>query len=457
MRIIILGAGQVGSALAQILTNEGHDITIVDPDGERITELQEKYDLRGVVGCCSYPEILRQAGAEDADMVIAVSLSDEVNMVACQVAYSLFNIPAKIARIRSPHYLVRKDLFGKENLPIDVFISPEQLITHYVQQLITYPGTLQVIDFADGKVKLIALKPHYGGPLVGKTLEKLLEYKPHIKAKITAIFRGEKSIPLTKDTTVEVGDEVFFISASEDVPEIMQSLRRKQQRYKKILIAGGGSVGSSLAQALGKDYQVKLIDHNRERCRRLAEKLKHATVLYGDSRDEKLLIDENIETIDVFCAMTNDDETNIMACMQAKRLGVKRVMALITRTTYVDLIVGGPINIAISPQEATVSSILAHVRQGDIVSVHSLRRGSAEIIEAIAHGDRKTSEVVDRSIAEIKLPKGTTIGAIVRDGEVIIPIGKTQILSKDRVIMFVADSRKVRDVEKLFRVKATFF
>lgn len=457
MKIIILGAGQVGGTLAENLVAEQHEITLVDINGDRLTELSEKLDLRTVEGPCSYPDVLREAGCDDADMIIAVTDSDEANMVACQVAYSLFKTPMKIARIRSQHYFIREELFGAENLPIDVFINPEQLVTHYVGQLIAHPGALQVLDFAEGKVKLVAVKPYYGGPLLGKSLAKLRDYLPNVDARVAAIFRNDTSIPLSGSTEIEVGDEVFFITAAENTHTIMAALRRIEEPYKRVIIAGGGNIGMRLAENLEPDYHVKIIDHNRTRCEYLSRELDKSIVLCGDCSDKELLLNENIEHTDVFCAVTNDDESNIMACVQAKRLGVKQVMALITRTAYVDLIEGGSINIAISPQQATVGSILKHIRRGDIVNVHPLRRGAAEAIEAIAHGDKKTSKVVGRTLAEIKLPKTTTIGAIVRDDEVLIPNRETVIQPDDHMILFVSDKNHIRDVEKLFQVSASFF
>jgi len=457
MKIIILGAGQVGGSLTEILANEGHDITLVDIDEAKLNEFQDRLDIRTVAGPCSYPDVLREAGADGADMVIAVTSSDESNMVACQVAYSLFNTPTKIARIRSPHYFIRKELFGKENLPIDVFISPEKLVTQYMQQLIAHPGALQVLDFAEGKVKLVAVKPYYGGPLLGKSIKMLRDYLPGVETRVAAIFRNDKSIPIEGSTEIEIGDEVFFITASENAHVIMAALRRAEEPYKRIMIAGGGNIGSRFAAALENDYQVKLIDQDRTRCQALANELTRTTVLCGDSCDKQLLINENIEYVDVFCAVTNDDEDNIIACLQAKRLGAKQVMVLITRTAYVDLIEGGPINIAVSPQQATIGSILTHVRQGDVVNVHSLRRGAAEAIEAIAHGDKKTSGVVGSTLKEIKLPQGTTIGAIVRGGDVIIPHGDTMIEPEDHVILFVSDKKHIHEVERLFQVSPGFF
>ncbi|MCB1826945.1 MAG: Trk system potassium transporter TrkA [Coxiellaceae bacterium] len=457
MKIIILGGGQVGGSLAEILANENHDVTLVDIDDRKLNEFQDRLDIRTVLGNASYPNVLTEAGADGADMIIAVTSSDEVNMVACQVAHSLFHTPTKIARIRSQHYFERKELFGKENLPIDVFISPERLVTQYMQQLIAHPGALQVLDFAEGRVKLVAVKPYYGGPLLGKSIKMLRDYLPGVETRVAAIFRNDKSIALDGSTEIEIGDEVFFITASENAHVIMAALRRAEEPYRRIMIAGGGNVGSQLAAVLENDYEVKLIDWNHDRCQRIANEMSNTTVLCGDVCDKQLLTNENIEHVDVFCAVTSDDEDNIIACLQAKRLGAKQVMVLITRTAYVDLIEGGPINIAISPQQATIGSILTHIRQGDVVNVHSLRRGAAEAIEAVAHGDYKNSKVVGRNLKEIKLPKGTTIGAIVRGDEVIIPHHDTVIEPEDHVIMFVSEKRFIRDVEKLFQVSPEFF
>lgn len=457
MKIIILGAGQVGGSLAETLVEERHEVTLVDINVDRLQELENRFDLRTVAGRCSYPDVLRQAGADDADMVIAVTDSDEANMVACQVAYSLFNIPTKIARIRSPHYFIRKELFGKENLPIDVFINPEQLVTHYVEQLIMHPGALQVLDFAEGAVKLVAVKAYYGGFLVGNSIGKLHEYLPDVAVRVAAIFRNDRPVPVNSSLEIEIGDEVFFIAARDDIPAIMTALRRAEEPYKRVVIAGGGNIGGCLAEALQPNYQVKIVDHTRERCKKLAEQLDKVTVLCGEASDEDLLVNENIDHADVFCAVMNDDEANIISCIQAKRLGAKQVMALITRSAYVDLIEGSPINIAISPQQVTVGFILAQIRRGDVVKVHALRRGAAEAIEAVAHGDKRTSKVVGRTLSQIKLPKEVTMGAIVRGKRAIIPNSETVIESDDHLILFVANKQYIPELERLFQVSAGFF
>lgn len=456
MKIIILGAGQVGGSLAAELASEANDITVVDTDTGRLRALSDRLDIRTVQGRGSLPTVMRQAGADDADMLIAVTSSDETNMIACQVAYTLFRTPTKIARIRESAYLVRGQLFQNEAIPIDVLISPEQAVTTYIKRLIQHPGALQVLDFAEGKVQLVAVRAYYGGPLVGQELRYLRQHMPGVETRVAAIFRRDRPITPQGDTIIEADDEVFFIAASQDIRAVMSELRRVEKRNKTIMIAGGGNIGERLAEATESNYRVKIIENTRARADYLSENLEQAIVLYGSASDRELLVDENIEEVDIFIAVTNDDEANIMSSMLAKRLGARRVMALINNPAYVDLVQGGQIDIAISPSQATIGTLLAHVRRGDIVNVHSLRRGAAEAIEVVAHGDARSSKVVGKAINEIKLPPGTTIGAVVRKEEVLIARDTTVIESDDHVILFVVDKKHIRDVERLFQVGLTF-
>ncbi|CBJ83321.1 potassium transport protein, NAD(P)-binding (Trk family) [Xenorhabdus bovienii str. Jollieti] len=457
MKIIILGAGQVGGTLAENLVDENNDITVVDTDTDRLRQLQDKFDLRVVNGHGSHPRVLREAGAEDADMLVAVTNSDETNMIACQIAYSLFNTPNKVARIRSSEYIYESEkLFQPNDIPIDYLISPEQLVIDYIYKLIQYPGALQVVNFAEGRVSIVAVKAYYGGSLVGNALSSLREHMPHIDSKVAAIFRQDRPIRPQGSTIIEAGDEVFFVAASQHIRAVMSELQRLEKPYKRLMIVGGGNVGAGLALRLEKDYSVKLIEHNQERATKLAELLHDTIVFYGDASDQELLSEEHIEQVDVFIALTNDDEANIMSAMLAKRMGAKKAMVLIQRSAYVDLVQGGVIDIAISPQQATISALLGHVRKADIVSVSSLRRGVAEAIEAIAHGDEHTSKVVGRKIGDIRLPPGTIIGAIVRGEEVIIANDYSIIQQGDHVIMFITDKKFVPEVEKLFQPSPFF-
>lgn len=456
MKIIILGAGQVGSSVAANLVSEANDITIVDINAKLLQSLSERYDLQTINGIASHPSVLAKAGANDADMIIAVTNSDETNMVACQVAYTLYHTPTKIARVRNLDYQNNPNLFAQEALPIDVLISPEQIVTEYIARLVGFPGALQALDFADGKAQMVAIRVAYDGILVGRSISNICEQLSEVDYRIVSIFRGGAAIIPDGDTVIKTGDELFIIGAPNDIRTFLGKVRQKEKPVKRVMIAGGGNIGIRLARALEKDYQVKLIELDVEQAHKASEQLKHTIVLQGDAADEDLLLEENIDETDIFCALTNADEANIISCMLAKRLGAPKVMSLINRAAYVDLVQSDVIDIAISPQQATIGSLLAHIRRGDVVVVHSLRHGAAEAIEAIAHGDKNSSNVVGRSLEELSLPANTSIGAIVRDDEVLIAHHDTVIQAEDHVILLVADKRRVPEVERLFQVSVTF-
>lgn len=457
MKIIILGAGQVGGSLAENLVGENNDITIVDTNSVRLRQLQDKFDLKVVAGSGSHPKVLHEAGADDADMLIAVTNSDETNMVACQVAYSLFKTPNRIARIRAAEYLQdMQKLFIPSAIPIDHLISPEQLVIDNIYRLIQYPGALQVVNFADGKVSLGVVKAYYGGPLVGNPLSVMREHMPHIESRVVAIFRQDRPIRPQGSTIVEAGDEVFFITANQHVRAVMSEMQRLEKPYRRVMLVGGGNIGLGLARQLEQQYSVKMIERNPQRAAELAGFLSDTTVFYGDASDQELLAEEHVDQVDLFIAVTNDDEANIMSAMLAKKMGAKKAIVLIQRKAYVDLVQSSSIDIAISPQQATISSLLSHVRKADIVSVSSLRRGIAEAIEAIAHGEETTSRVVGRTIDSIKLPPGTIIGAVVRGEDVIIANDSLRIEQGDHVIMFLTDKKFVPDVERLFQPSPFF-
>lgn len=460
MKIVIVGAGQVGATLAENLAREYNDISVIDINEALLRNLQDRLDIRTVVGVGSYPDVLVRAGIEDAELLVAVTNSDEVNMVACQVAYSLFHTPTKIARVRARSYtsLKYKDqLFETKHMPVDVLITPEQVVTDYIQRLIEQPGALQVLDFADGVVQLVGVRAVASGPLIGHELRELREHMPNVDSRVAAIFRKDRAVFPMGDTVIEDGDEVFFIAAKNNIRLVMGELRRLENPYQRLVIAGGGNIGFRLAQALESRYNIKIVEFSEERAQFLAEKLDKTVVLQGSATDQELLLDENIDRTDVFLALTNDDEINIMASLLAKRLGARKVMTLISNPVYADLMQGGEIDIAISPQQATISSLLTHVRRGDTVSVHSLRRGAAEVLEFVVHGDAKSSRVVGRAIEEIKSPPGVTLAALVRDGVVHIAHHDTVIETGDHVIVFVVDKKHTKAVEKLFAVGFTFF
>ena len=457
MKIIILGAGQVGISTAEILAKEDNDITLIDNVASQVEGLQDRLDIRTIVGSASHPSVLEQAGGPDADLILAVTDQDEVNMAACQVAYTLFRTPKKIARIRSVEYLTHTEIFSDESIPVDVIISPEQLITQHVLHLIEYPGALQVVDFAGGKIQLVGLKAYHGGPLVGRELRTIREDLPTVEARVAAIYRHDRPIIPEGDTIIEPNDEVFIVAAAPHIPIVMSEFCAVEAPGQNIMLVGAGKIGLQLARTLEQNnYQVKLVEHGAERARQVAEQLDATIVLRGDAADEDLMLQENIDGMDVFCSLTNDDEANILSAMLAKRLGAHRAMALINRSAYVDLIESSVLDVAISPSLITVGSLLTHVRRGDTIAVHSLRRGAAEAIETIAHGDATSSSVVGRRIEEISLPSGTRVGALLRNQEVIIPHHDTVIEAEDHVILFVIDKKHIRDVERLFQVKVTF-
>ena len=472
MKVIILGAGQVGASVAEGLVSEENDITVVDSDGACLMRLQDKLDLRAVVGNAATPSVLRQAGAEDADMIIAVTQSDQTNLVACKLAQSVFNVPTRIARLRARDFLEDATLLSPENFAVDFALCPEQVITDYIRRLIEFPEALQVLNFAKGRVCLVAVRAYDGGTLVGRPIKEMREHlPPDMDARIAAIFRRDQPVFPEGETTVEAGDEVFLLAATEHIRPVLRQLRRMMTPVERIMIAGGGNIGLRLAKVLEKRYEVKIIEGRQERAELIANELDNSLVLLGDATDEELLEQENISEMDLFLAVTNDDEDNIMAGSLAKRLGSKRVVALINRRAYADMIEGGPIDIGISPAQVSIGTLLAHVRHGDVAEVHSLRRGAAEALELVAHGDAKTSKIVGKRIGDIDWPHGVTVAALVRNfdqavvightddwtaitrhGEVVIAHHDTVIQPEDHVIVFCTRKKLVKKVEKLFQV-----
>ena len=457
MKILILGAGQVGSSAAYHLSREeANEVTVVDMRPDVLRDLQDRLDIRTVVGHAAHPEVLERAGANDADIIVALTDSDETNMIACQIAYTLYHTPTKIARIRAAEYMSAKKLFTQDAIPVDVRISPEQLVCEYVAQLILYPGALQVLDFANGRVRLVGARADADGLLVGQQISTLKEHIPNTEGRIAAIYRAGRSLVPDGDTIIQEGDEVFFIAARKDIRVFMSEMRKLEDPVRRVVIAGGGNIGVRLALKLEQTNQVKIIERDQKRARHISEQLNKAIVLVGDAADEELLLEENIDNVDVFCALTNAEEANILSAMLAKRLGAHKVMALINRPSYAELVESGTIDIAISPQQVTIGSLLAHVRRGDVVKVHSLRRGAAEAIEAVAHGSSEESKVVGKQIEDIDLPRGTAIVALVRGEQVIIAHHDTVVETDDHVILFMTDRRKIEDLEKLFQVGVSF-
>lgn len=456
MNIIILGAGQVGSSLAELLANDNNDVTVVDLDNAQLQRLQDRLDIRTVHGHASYPNVLLQAGLEYADMLIAATQNDETNICACQIAHTLFKTTTKIARVRGTDYLQHPELFDRElstnAIPIDVLISPENLVTDYILQLIKYPGSLQVVDFSEGLVRLVAMRAHNGGPLVGKKIRELKEHLPaKVRTRIVAIYRQDEVVMPTGDVTIRVGDEVFFIAAPHDISIIVEEFRReKQKKARNIMIAGGGHIGFNLAKQLETTHQVKIIDHNISRAREIAEVLDHTTIIHGDVADKDLLIEENIDEIDLFVAVTNKDEANIISSMLAKKLGVRRVIALVNNQSYIELIHLNSIDIAISADRITTNNLLHYMRQGDTVKAFTLRRGAAEAMEVIVHGSENSSKIIGKRLIDVDWPKDITIGCIVRDKEVLFAHRDLVIKAEDHVILFLTDRSRAAEITQMF-------
>lgn len=456
MRVVILGAGQVGGSLAQNLVNEDNDITLIDVDEERLQKLQHRLDIQTVIGSAAHPDTLLKAGIQQADMLIAVTSSDEVNMLGCFVAYNLFQTPSKIARIRSENYLEYPSLFTEKSIPVDVCIRPERLIKDHIVNLVRFPGITQILEFAAGKLLLMTFKINVEDSIYGKNIRQLARLLDDLQASVVAVFRNKKSLSITDDFVFMQRDVISFIVAASDMQKVLIALNRFAKPNKRIIIAGGGHIGARLAKDLENDYQVKVIEHNHKSAERLAEKLNKAMVLDGDIADKDLLLNENIEFTDVFCALTNDDEANIMASLQAKNLGVKHTMALVNRDAYVDLIDDSSIDYAISPQQITIGSILTKLRRGNMVNVYKLQYDEAEAIELIIHGSERTSRVIGRRISEIDLPPSCLIIAVVRGSNVYITNPDFTLANEDHVILLLLKRRFIRHVESLFQVNLSF-
>ena len=464
MNIIILGAGRVGESVAEALVSEANDITVIDPDPDRLHALEDRLELRGVPGNGIQPSVLRAAGAEDCDMFVAAAAQDETNLVACKVAHDVFSIPTTIARLRSPEFLQGDDLLGPSGFAVHRVICPEDSVTRYIHQLVEYPEALQVLQFSQGRAHLVAVRVAPGSALAGRTIAEFRDAHPQMQMRIVAVYRDEVERPCQRDTRIDADDEVFVLVDRYAVREALHALRGADRPVRRVIIAGGGKVGLRLARSLVGRCEVKVIESDRRRCEYLAAELpREMLVLHGDASDEDLLAEENVGEMDMFLALTSDDEDNIMSAMLAKRMGARRVLALINRRAYADMMQGSGIDITVSPAQAVIGELLTFVRRGAVAAVHSLRRGAAEALEGVAHGDAKTSHLVGRRIEQIRLPDGARFGAIVRgtgktsDVAVLMPHHDLVIESEDHIIIFLPHKRMVREVEKLFQVRATFF
>lgn len=462
MRIIILGAGRVGESVAESLVSEQNDITLIDPDPERLRDLEDRLDLRGVPGNGIQPSVLRRAGAEDADLFVACAALDETNLAACKVAHDVFGIQVTVARLRSPEFEEGGELLGKTGFGVSHVICPEESVMNYIHKLINYPEALQVLEFSRGRAHLIAVRAAQGSALVNHTISEFRELFPWAEMRVVAVYRQDAALPIAPDTRVLPGDEVFVLADKEKIREVLRAIHNNDKPVRRVMIAGGGKVGLRLARSLVGQCEVKLIERDRKRCQYLAGELpSDMLVLEGDSADENLLMEENVNQMDLFISLTNDDEDNILSAMLAKRLGATRVIALINRRIYAEMMQGSTIDIAISPAQTVIGELLVHVRRGALAAVHSLRRGEAEALEGVARGDAKSSKLVGRRVDQVELPAGARFGVIVRgegrDCAVLMPRRDLVIQEDDHIVIFIPHKRLLKAVEKLFQVSAHFF
>ena len=455
MKIVILGAGAVGSTLASLLSQE-NDLVVVDHNSSELHRLEEEADIKTLLGGASYPNILVNAGIQEADMVVAVTGSDETNIVSCMIAKVLNKSIKTIARVREISYLKgkTKEAMDSGEIPVDIHISPEQLITEHIQGLIEIPGSLQVMEFGQGKLNLVAVRAVEGGPMIGHEIGDLKKHMPKIDSRVAAIFRKGESITPLGSTVIEANDEVFFISKKGEASKVVNEMRKKEEPYKNIIIAGGGKIGARLAKRIEDNHRVKIIESSNERAKRLSEKLESSIVLEGNVCDKNLLHDENVENTDVFAAVTNDDEANVMSCLLAKEMGAHKTVALINNPAYVDLVQTKGIDIAIAPSQITIGTFLAEIEGKDVVRVHSLRKGAAEAIEAIAQ-ESKTGKPssIGKELGEISLPEGVTIGALIRDNKGKIAHDHVHLRVNDHVILFLTDKSAIKQVKETFAPK----
>ncbi|MFN3075745.1 MAG: Trk system potassium transporter TrkA [Alphaproteobacteria bacterium] len=458
MKVIICGAGQVGFNIARYLAGENNDLTVIDQRPELIRSISDTLDVQAMVGYASHPNVLEQAGAEDADMLVAVTHVDEVNMVACQVAHSLFEVPTKIARVRHQSYLqpIWSNLFSRDNMPIDVIISPEIEVARAVTRRLQVPGAIDVIPMVGDKVRLIGVRCTERTPLVHTPLRQLTVLFPDLHIVVVTIVRQDRAMVPTGDDLMLPGDEVYFVIDTAQTDRAMSAFGHEESEARRILICGGGNIGLFLAQQLEAEYPLvsaKAIEIDKTRAEFVAKTLSHTVVLHGDVLDPEILEEAGVSQVETVVAVTNDDETNILSSLLAKRYGCQRAITLINKLTYNPLVSTLGVDVVVNPRSITVSKILQHVRRGRIHAVHSLHEGFGELIEAAA---METSSLVGTPLKDIRLPSGVILGAIVRDGKVITPRGTTVVQAKDRVVLFAVASA-VKHVEKMFSVRLEYF
>jgi trk system potassium uptake protein TrkA len=449
MNIVILGAGQVGSAIAnQLSLDNENNITLIDTNQENLDNASKYIDINTITGNASHPSILERAGIESADMLIAVTISDETNMLACQMAHTLYGVEKKIARIRTSEYLHKKELFTVSAIPIDFVITPENIITNYLERMIEEPGSAQVFEFENGLIQLVETRVFANSPIVDSPINDLSKHLPNTKFRVVSINRKCEEVEITGDTIIRNGDKVFFVTEKGSISKVLKEFRRLDREYRNIIIAGGGRVGFNLAKILEKTHNLRIIEKNRTRARKIEEQLNNTLVLNGSASDEKLLLDEGIANADLFIALTDSDEINVIVSILAKKLGAHKTISLVKRNIYEELANNaGEIDMVLSPDQVTSGGILSHIRKGNTMMVHSMHHNKSEAIEVIV--DDSAKEIIDKSIKNISLPKGVEIGSIVRNDELIMPTGNVIIRSGDHVLFIITDISKVGAIENI--------
>ncbi len=457
MKIIISGAGSVGSALAKILVEEAHEVTVIDQRKNLLADLANQCDLRIVEGFSCYPEILEEASAGDAELLVAVTADDEVNILTCQVADALYKIPTKIARLKSESYIFERDrLFNSNAIKINEVVAPERLVSERIAKLIEYPGAKNFYEFEDMHISLVEVTAFYGGPLVGNPLSTLTQHLEFVDVNFVGIFRNNKPIMIAPNSIIEAGDEVYFVTATNHVREVMGLLQRLENPYRKIMIYGGGTIGYTLAKLLENKYKVKLIDQSENNnSGNLANKLTKTLVFSDSTSLHEIFEKEEIDKCDFFLAVSSNDENNIISSMLAKNMGARKCATLIQQKEYFG-ISNDSIDITISPQLSTLSALLTFIRHADIKKVQSLRLGLSEAMEIIIHGNSKTSQIIGKKIKDITLPQGSLICALMRDGISYIDCENIEIANNDIILLFLSDKTHIREIEKLVQPGALF-
>lgn len=454
MNVLLLGAGQTGSALVQRLANESEiRLSVVDLSAKRLKLLHQRFDLQTVCGHAADPDALREAGAERAEMVIAATSEDEVNMLACRMCHSLFKVPTKVARIRSERYLKNQEvLFAEGGIPVDCVISPERLVTEHIARLVRYAGARRVIELSHPQIYLLVVRANADGPEIGSPITALTASLRNEQAAPLALRRDGELLEMNDENLIQDGDEVLFASHASSLRKVIQTLRGGDKAIRSVIIAGGGRIGSALASRLESNYHVKVIEANESRARMLAEQLPGCLVLLGDAGDREILEECEAKSADVYISVTNEDEDNIMSALVAKSMGVQRTMSLVQRQAYTELLRGGTdIDVPISPQEVTASAVLRFISRSRFAGVYELWDGAQTVIEGTISNNDASSELIGKLLCNVELPQGISVVGIIRNDELVF--GEALIEEGDTFLFMFQEPQLRKNLEKVFGYK----